>query len=163
MSSPGAVEVRILELPVVVWADTQEYYDDLLREFALLAAANQQGIDHTPAQLLALVEELQRDYDQLSVAQSAQLAMAVEAGRSSLDLTYLVPVGVADACRRVDEAFDAADAYCRAGDYLLSLACPPEATMFRRWFLGEFVRQVEGQPPCPWPAWRRRAADQPTS
>ena len=44
-----------------------------------------------------------------------------------------------------------ADDYCRRGDHLLTLATPEEERRFRRWFIGEFVDQIEGKPPTPWP------------
>ena len=46
---------------------------------------------------------------------------------------------------------DEADEYCRRGDHLLTLATPPEELRFRRWFISEFVDQVNGAPPTPWP------------
>ena len=39
-----------------------------------------------------------------------------------------------------------ADEFCRRGE-LLTLATPPEYVAFREWFLGEIVRQLDGQPP----------------
>ena len=46
--------------------------------------------------------------------------------------------------------FDEADDYCRAGEHLLSLATPPEALAFRKWFINEFVAQIGGSAPVPW-------------
>lgn len=46
---------------------------------------------------------------------------------------------------------DAADDYCTSGDQLMTLVSPPGQQAFRRWYLLEFVRQLEGQPPLPWP------------
>jgi hypothetical protein len=41
----------------------------------------------------------------------------------------------------------------------LTLVTPPEAVAFRTWFLEEFVRQVAGEDPLPWPAWRAAHPD----
>ena len=40
MSLPlsGLVPVRVLRIPVPIWAKTQEHIDELLREFTLIAA-----------------------------------------------------------------------------------------------------------------------------
>ena len=46
---------------------------------------------------------------------------------------------------------DEADAYCREGAHLLTVATPPEELRFRRWFISEFVVQVGGAAPTPWP------------
>jgi hypothetical protein len=42
-----------------------------------------------------------------------------------------------------------ADEYCRS-DQLLTLATPPTLVAFRRWYLGEFIAQIDGRPPQPW-------------
>ncbi len=39
--------------------------------------------------------------------------------------------------------------YCRRGT-LLALAAPAEVVALREWSLGEFLRQLDGQPPTPW-------------
>jgi hypothetical protein len=44
---------------------------------------------------------------------------------------------------------DEADDFAREGT-LLTLAAPPECVDFRRWYLREFARQVDGEPPIPW-------------
>lgn len=149
----GLTEVRILELPVEVWAQAQEHVDELLREFTLLAEGQDLGEDHVPRRLLSLVDQLGREYDSLSTDQEAQLLAAYEAGVEALDLTYRIPPEAAGAAARLGEALDAADEFCRAGEHLLTLATPPDALAFRRWFLGEFVDQVAGAPPTAWPVW----------
>jgi hypothetical protein len=65
-----------------------------------------------------------------------------------------VPEAAASAITHLGDIFDEADDYCRAGEHLLSLATPPESLEFRRWFLGEFVNQIAGAAPTPWPAHR---------
>lgn len=147
------VEVHLIGIPLPIWAQAQEHVDELLREFTLLVAGVQQHQSETnvPRRLLSLVDELQRDYEGITADQGAQLAQAAAAGLESLDLTYRVPRSTADACVALGHALDAADQFCRAGEHLLTLATPPEALAFRRWYLGEFVRQIAGQPPTPWP------------
>jgi hypothetical protein len=50
---------------------------------------------------------------------------------------------------------DEADEYCRRGEHLLTLETPPELVRFRRWYLQEFVNQIAGAAPEPWPDYRR--------
>ena len=50
----------------------------------------------------------------------------------------------ATASQHLGAIFDEADAYCRSGEHLLSLATPPDALRFRRWFLGQMVDQIAG-------------------
>lgn len=156
------VEVHIVGLPLALWALAQEHLDGLLREFTLLMSATHQGIDqHEPRQLLELLAELQSDYEGISADQEKQLVDAVESRVDAIDLVYAVPPSAADACRRLAEVLDAADVYCQAGDHLLSLATPPGALAFRRWYLGEFISQTEGGQPVSWPEWQAGAGRTP--
>ena len=151
----------ILALPVKLWSMAEEHVDGLLREFSLLVAGAQESAEaHVPSQLLALVEELQHDYHGVGGEQGLQLARAAAAGIESLDLVYSVPVSVAAACRRLNDALDAADQFCAAGEHLLSLGTPPRVLEFRRWYLNEFVAQVEGEAPTSWSQHRVRGTGQ---
>lgn len=158
MTSVGASDelfvVRILGMPLSVWAVAEEHADGLLREFALIAASEAKGREtHLPRQLLELVDELEADYAALTSDQRSQLVDAVERGADTIDLEYRVPAAVTEACVRLQQALDSSDRYCAEGEYLLSLATPPEALAFREWYLGEFIRQIAGQPPQSWSEW----------
>ena len=61
-----------------------------------------------------------------------------------------MPRTTAESIGRFLELLDLADAFCRE-ERLLSLARTPEQRRFQRWFLGEFVRQVQGEAPLAWP------------
>ena len=147
------VTIRIVGLPLSVWAAAEEHADGLVREFALIASEARGGDTHLPRQLLDLVDELEADYAALTSDQRAQLVDAIERGDDAIDLEYRVPRNITDACVRLEQALDAADRYCAEGEYLLSLATPPAALALRQWYLGEFVRQVGGQAPCSWSDW----------
>ncbi len=60
-----------------------------------------------------------------------------------------MPPEVAAAARRLGDLLDEADEFCRSG-HLLTVATQPESVAFRRWYLGEFQRQIDGHPPGPW-------------
>lgn len=148
------VEIRFLGLPVAVSAQAQEHVDGLLREFTLIAASHARGGEaHVPLQLLQLAEELQQEYSAMTTHQQAQLADARQQGLDHLDLVYRVPPSIAEACVRLGDALDAADMYCQQGEHLLSLTTPPGALAYRRWFLSEFIRQIDGEPPVSWGQW----------
>lgn len=147
-------EIRIIGFPVEIQARAQEHMDDLRREFMLIVTANgHDSHSHVPRQLLDLIEEIQRDYAGVTSEQEAAVVEARESGVKSLDLVYRVPSSVAKAAMRLGEALDEADIFCLAGDHLLTLATPPEARDLRRWYLGEFVAQIDGGSPTPWPDW----------
>lgn len=149
---PDLLRVHIRQAPVALWLKTQEHSDELVREFMLIAndpdAETQHGVPH---RLIRLVDELTSQYGGFSAGNEQRLADAAAAGEGEVDLVYDLPVGVDDAVLRLGELLDAADAYCRAGQHLLTLATPPDQLRFRQWFLGEFSRQARGGPPVPWP------------
>ncbi|HWC34003.1 MAG TPA: hypothetical protein VG650_04155 [Mycobacteriales bacterium] len=148
------VEVRLLQLPVQVWARTQAHTDELLREFLLVAQQlrhEESAAGSVPRRLIHLVEELSGSYGSFSEDQEARLFDAAAAGEVTLDLTYQVPALAGEAARHLGDMLNEADEYCRSGEHLLTLETPAELVRFREWFLEEFRRQIAGEPPTPWP------------
>ena len=142
------VTVRILGMPLDVMQRSAEHSDELLREFALI---REEGADHVPARLLALIEELRSRFGSFSEGPRQAMQEAWERGEQTIDLSYEVPAGVAAAARQLGALLDEADEFCRTGD-LLTLATQPQGVAFRHWYLDEFQRQIDGQPPRPWSA-----------
>jgi len=144
--------IRIVGLPLRLHATSSEHSDELMREFTYLRAqaTDPEGED-VPARLLALVDELQQRFGGFSSAPSAAIDEAIAAGEETLDVEYVVPRSVGAACLELDALLDEADRFCAEGTYLLTLVTPPEAIAYRKWFLSEFVRQSDGEPPSPWP------------
>jgi hypothetical protein len=155
VSPPDAdlVAVRVLRIPVPIWASTQEHIDELLREFTLIAAqlGESGGGRDVPVRLIELIEELTQQYGGLNTDQENRLAAAADEGIQEIDLVYKVPATASGASLRLQEILDEADAYCLAGTHLLTLATPPDLTRFRRWFLDEFINQLSGAAPVPYP------------
>ena len=60
-----------------------------------------------------------------------------------------MPRATARTLSRFIELLDLADDFCRQ-QRLLSLARTAEQRRFQSWFLGEFVRQADGEEPLPW-------------
>jgi hypothetical protein len=149
-STGELVEVRLLRLPLDVWQRTQEHVDGLLREFALIAQ-DDEAKAATPGRLLALVQQLTAGFGGFSETQRIEMEEAFARGETAIDLTYRVPPAAAGAARQLGDMLDEADAYCRRGDHLLTLATPEEELRFRRWYISEFVDQLGGAPPTPWP------------
>jgi hypothetical protein len=145
----GLVRVRLLELPVPTWQRTQQHLDELLREFALLA--HSERTDALPNRLLSLADRIRASYSAYLDAQSAHLRATAERGGTRVDLEFRVPPDMGDAADELDQMLDEADAYCECGD-LLTLATPPDARRFRRWYFAEFSRQAAGEGPRPWSA-----------
>jgi hypothetical protein len=87
----------------------------------------------------------------MTAGADARQREAEQRGESEIDLEYRLPAQIGPAVARIDVLLDEADAYCREGEQLLSLAPSRESVAYRKWFLGEFVRQVAGEPAVPWP------------
>ncbi len=153
-AGPTLVPVRILGLPLDVYRRSAEHTDELLREFALIREDNS---DHVPARLLALVDELNARFSAFTREQTVTMQEAAGRGDKEIDLVYEVPPEAAEGVVRLAALLDEADEFCRAGD-LLTLATLPEGLAFRRWFLGEFLFQINGKPPRHWSQFLRETA-----
>ncbi len=157
------VEVRLLNLSLAAYRRTSEHHDELLREFALIAEARRvsdgpaAGQADVPDRLLALIADLTARFSAFTSEPSAALRDALDRGDEHVDLVYRVPPEAGPAAEQFDRLLDEADQFCRAGD-LLTLATPPDAAAMRRWFLQEFVAQIAGAPPTPWPGRYPQAA-----
>lgn len=147
------VRIELLGVPVPLWTRSQEHSDELMREFALIVADRARAHDdhEVPHRLTALIDELTTQYAGFGENNEQLLRDAAEAGTDSVDLIYEMPAEVAPAAGHLSQLLDEADDYCRRGQHLLTLATPPQQVAFRRWFLEEFVRQVSGESPLPWP------------
>lgn len=142
------VPIRLEQLPLRVLARAQEHGDGLTREFALIATS--MSSDSVPLRLQQLSEQLRSQYATYTEDTQRQIDEALDRGDQTIDAMFKVPTTVVDACLVLNRMLDEADDFCRSGD-LLTLATPDDLVRFRRWYLGEFVRQVNGGAPVPWP------------
>ena len=147
------VDVRLVNLSLVAYRRASEHHDELLREFALITEGRRDCGDAAaavPVRLLALIDDLNARFSAFTAEPTAALRDAVDRGDEHIDLVYRVPADVGPAAEQFNDLLDEADQFCRAGD-LLTLATPPDAAAFRRWFLEEFASQTAGAEPTPWP------------
>lgn len=145
------VELQLLGLPLAEHRATTEHLDELRREFRLLQVqAADREMDHVPARLLRFIASLEERSSGMSEGVEDELDRAEERGATNLDLRYRLPAEARGAAADLDALLDEADAYCRTGDTLLTLQASPEVAAYRRWYLGEIVRQLDGEPPTPW-------------
>jgi hypothetical protein len=142
--------VVVTGLPVPVHARASEHQAELQREFQLILIGSQEHDVDVPKRLFELVEIINAQFESFSAEQVQLLDEAVARGDETIDLVYELPHAVKPACISLNQMLDECDDYCRRGESLLTLATPPEAIAYRRWFLGEFVAQVDGAEPLPW-------------
>jgi hypothetical protein len=142
-------EVRLLNVPLRVLAAGREHHDEVMREFAMLALDENLSRDHVPARMLELIDVLGRRYAAASSRPDAEVDAALERGATTIDLVYHVPAHVTDAAERLHALMTEADEFCRR-QQLLALARPRVLADFGAWYLDEFRRQINGEPPRPW-------------
>jgi hypothetical protein len=148
------ITILILGMPVPVYLRASEHGDELMREFALIAAsaAGAGGELEVPTRLTAVVEEMRGRFSGFTLQPEAELADAARRRVDVINLEYRLPRDAIQAVADLGDLLDEADEFCRTGD-LLTLATPAEALAFRRWFLGEFARQAAGEAPRSWSDW----------
>ena len=144
------IEVRLLNVPIPLRERSTQHSDELLREMTLIAQQAEGDQTGLPARLVRLSAEVRAAYRQFTMNANAEMDVAAQAGIDRIDVVYHVPRSVGEFCRRILEIIDEAEAYCRQGEYLLTLAAPPDVLAYQRWIVGEFVRQANGEPPKPW-------------
>lgn len=148
LSGPGGtVTVTFLDFPVVLFGDLREHYNEMRREFRLLAIAD--GERHP---IVREVSDLtvQVERERLQAAGVAALHEAMSIGVDRLDLTYHIPLSAPATMARLHDLLEEADRYF-ADDQMLALSPTPGQLRLRRWYLSEFPRQARGEPPTPWP------------
>jgi len=140
------VRVEIKDVPLASYVAFQHHFRELRREVRLLSLAHE---SHYPLakSLSDLFGSLDRQLrDGIGVE---QIDAALAQGLESTDLVVHMPRATAATLHRFVELLDLADEFCRA-ERLLSLARTSEQRKFQVWFLKEFVRQAQGEPPLSW-------------
>lgn len=145
--SDQLVRVRILDLPVALYARFRRRYYELGRELRLLSLAHGQAypVAKELTDVFLEVEEQHRLFRGLD-----QLDRLLESGAERGDVDLLVPRRAPATLARMDRALERADEFCRE-QRLLVLAATSEEAALRSWFFGEFTRQANGEEPRPWP------------
>lgn len=153
----GGREVHLLGVPIALHDRSAAHHDALLREFALIRSSERTG--SVPDRLLALLADLDERYRIQRAAPTAALEAARARGDEHIDLVYRVPMAVGATARELDELLQEADAYCREGRHLVTVAASPEVVLYRRWFITQFSDQLAGRPPSAWPERAREVTD----
>jgi len=142
------VEVRLLNLPIVLQRQAAEHHDALLRELTLIRASSEP--DSLPDRLLALTDELRGRFGVFSEGPRAAIEDAFQSGEDYVDVMFEVPPDTGEAVTQLAELLDEADDYCRSGQHLVTTATPPDLVAYRRWLVTEFRNQIAGDAPQPW-------------
>ena len=143
---PGRIPVRLLGMPVQLFAHYRGWYEELRRELRLLALNH--GNDYPLAQQLSEIT-LQVEQERRQAHGVDRLDAAIATGEATVDLEYDVPASAAETMARLLTLLEEVDVFCRE-QRLLTLEPRPQQRELRSWYLGEFIRQAAGGPPTPW-------------
>lgn len=140
------ITVRLLDMPVQLFAWFRTRYGELARELRLLALVH--GDDYPVAtelsELFLQVEQERRQAHGVS-----ELDQAIADNVDRVDLEYHVPSTSPASMARLLDLLEKADDFCR-DQSLLALAASPQQLALQRWYFGEFSRQAAGKPPTRW-------------
>lgn len=143
-------DVALVDFPVARFLQMQEQHDAMQREFALIALREDDDDAQVdiPPRLRALAEEMQRGESGGDPFREG-VATAVETGDVVATLELRIPFATLRWTEDALMLFEEGDDFSRSG-HLLTPPSPPEVVEFRRWLVGELIRQVrDGATPTP--------------
>ena len=140
--------VRLLRVPVRVMDAGRRHHDELMHEFAVLAVADDLS-DGLPQRMLDLIDTLGTRYGSAGEPRNAEVDEAFARGDDTIDLTYEVPDHVVEAADSLAALMAEADEFCER-EQMLTLQRSDVVREFSDWYLDEFRRQINGEPPRPW-------------
>ena len=139
--------LRLLNMPVQLFVALRARWAEIQRELRLLSISA--GTEYPLAvEISELFPQIELERRQSRGIEQLDQALAV--GRASADLEYWVPGSTAQTMTRLLELSEQVDQFCR-DERLLVLAATDQQRALLRWYLGEFIRQVGGEDPIPWP------------
>lgn len=142
------VQARVIDVPVDLHVEFQQYARELRREMRLLALANESEYP-----LAKRLSELFATLDRQILDGGEQVQAAVDQGLSTTDVVVAVPRAYAARLHRFVELLDLADDFCR-NEHRSSLERGAEQHRFQTWYLTELARQADGEEPMSWHAAR---------
>jgi hypothetical protein len=132
--------VRLLGVPVETFLRSAQHADDVVRELWLISVSHNDRDDYR--RLSHAAERCLHTGAELRQATLARVLRARAEGRDTIDLELLVPPRMMQATLDWDSVLDELGALCRAG-VLLTLPGDRATREFRRWYVGETVRQLQ--------------------
>jgi anti-anti-sigma factor len=142
--------VTVVQIPIALYWRTSAHSDALTREFELLAATSPDDRP-VPNRLMRLMTRILAQYGSHDQRTRLMVLQATERGDTELTIEYTIAKSFREAALELIRVWDEADAFCREGVELLTLAAAPDSRAFRKWYVGEFVRQIGGEEPQSWP------------
>lgn len=141
------VTVRLLGMPVALFAEFRAWYAEIRRELRILGLAHRHEypVASEMAELTLRVEQ-----DRRLASGIERLDAAIAAGEERVDLEYDVPPSAPVTMQEMSDVLDRADEFCRE-HRLLTMGATDQLKQLWRWYGNEFRRQGSGEDPTPWP------------
>lgn len=146
--------ILLRDFPLRLMDQARQHAEALIREFQMLVHADPEQA-HVPRRLLELAEESDKRYSGMNPQAEEIVDAALARGDQYVDLEVFVPVSFKGETLDAVPILLEVEEYCRSGQ-LLTLVPSDELRAFWAWYLGEFVRQIDGLEPI---AWRERPTD----
>jgi anti-anti-sigma factor len=153
------VQIELLNFPVERFQQARQHANAVQRELDVLRIEGARA-GRVPRNSDEVVADLDARFTGYRSTMDT-LDGLVEQGADHADVIIPVlgdPEERADAVQALADLLDEMDAYCEAGDQLLTLATPPDLRAFRAWLFGEVIGQMRGASPSPWAEHESRTA-----
>lgn len=136
--------LRLDNVPVRLFLESQDHQDDLVRELKLIEIGDHFDGPTTEVshRLARLIGDILSRYQPVRSVTREQALAALDRGDEVVTLEVPVYPGMADALRQWLRLLEEADAVCRHGELLL-LATRPEVRDLRRWYVASLVERLE--------------------
>ncbi len=139
--STAAYTVKLGPVSTELLLAAKAHIDNVVRELALMREGEASSGVALPAELSALIQTVTIDFAEARTEIKRQAASAAARGETLTDLELHLSPSAADAGERYLDALDQADRYGRSAHFL-TLAPPHVHRVFRRWYVGESIRQL---------------------
>ena len=147
MTTMESHPVELRNVPVGLWHDSRRWFEELMREFAVVAASSPEA--DVPRKLLDFVDEVQARFSRFSESSNLMLEEAHAEGRPHVDLSLQLPLEAGPIAAELLDHIFRADVFCREGQ-LLTIEMSQPVRQFLEWYLGEVNRQLGGAEATPW-------------
>jgi anti-sigma regulatory factor (Ser/Thr protein kinase) len=144
------VVVCLNKLPVALYLEAEEHHDGALRELTLMRRMPPGEQPSLSARLAEIGEVLTDQFGAANRARRRHVDAARRAGATTVDLAVPFRANAHATLAAVADLLDEFDEICAQG-HMLTRPSSPELRRFRRWYTDEVIRQLDGQPPSPWP------------
>jgi anti-anti-sigma factor len=145
------VQLELLNFPVERFERALQHAAGVQRELDVLRV-DAEAAGHVPRRMDEVFADLDSRFTGYRATMDT-LGVLIEQGTEHADV--IIPIlgegeERASAIEALRDLLDEVDAYCEAGDQLLTVVTPPDLLEFRRWLFDEVIGQLRGASPHAW-------------